>query len=301
VPVPSSVATEAAVIVPSLTDGQIARVSETWALTNSRILSLPFVRHSGRYRRLRETTSVKCTTFGCWALLGLSACTFKLDVHTTGEAVEPDGGGDAGLDGEASDDAPSHDASRPGPQEDQDAMVYPELVQHPACSIPFGRYYVFDPNPSTSDPTGRPAFDFWRDLPCESVADYPLCSPGHLVRTASYECSTCLLLEGDAGVCAGSSYTESELFTFREGACGGNAPAAAKARACCAGTPGVDCRSWPFELPSKPGEVCVRHLDCEPGLQCKVGFHTAGRCLCPEVDINTLQDPPDCSLQEGAY
>lgn len=161
-----------------------------------------------------------------------------------------------------------------------------------------------------SDPSGRPNFDLWRDLPCEE--DTPLCTPGD-------GCPSCLRGQEAApsGVCAkygdidASCDGEGEVLSHFDQKCWICAPIVTHARACCAGLPGFDCRVWPYPGDGKPGMVCARHEDCEPGLVCGAGYldprvcgeddgacHVAqargggyGLCQCPGIGV---QQPGIC-------
>ncbi|MFT3925572.1 MAG: hypothetical protein QM778_23735 [Myxococcales bacterium] len=238
----------------------------------------------------------------------LAACTFELDVntprmHASDARVEADAGdgdgdgdgqGDAGADA-SMDASPQVHPTPPAQHEDAggldmdagtDASALP-AVRHPSCVYAFPA--TRPPAPGLPhDLTGRPIFDLWRELDCAVVDDYPLCSPGQLVPSASWNCDLCLLGEDDAGVCAGQGPANNPgcgWMTSHDGACGACAPLAAKARACCAKLPGFDCRTWPFERPSKAGEVCADHEDCEPGLVCVIAGTGFAQCACPGAGL----------------
>jgi hypothetical protein len=73
--------------------------------------------------------------------------------------------------------------------------------------------------------------------------------------------------------------------------------------ACCAATPGFDCRSFPLApmvRRSSPGELCSLHGDCEPGLLCGAPASEPwgagmGRCMCPGVSPEHVENRPECS------
>ena len=68
-----------------------------------------------------------------------------------------------------------------------------------------------------------------------------------------------------------------------QGSCGVALPAAAKRAACCLGL--IDCET----TPKGPGQDCLHHADCEPGLVC-VGEAAwlYGVCACPGVQPSAL-------------
>ncbi|MFT3926366.1 MAG: hypothetical protein QM778_27725 [Myxococcales bacterium] len=219
-------------------------------------------------------------TYAC-LLLGLSACTFNLDVNTVNNGPVL-GAGDAKVDA-----APEHE---------QDASMVP--LRHPACQTTLPTPLPAPPA-VRSDATGRPAFDLWRALDCRSLTDYPQCSPTNMVGTASWRCDACLLGDSDAGVCS-SADGACELLTTRDGECQACAPVAAKRRACCLGLPGFDCREWPYVSDSQRGEACARHEDCEPGLMCKQAEgELIARCACPEETLFKLEGA-GCNLPRGS-
>lgn len=250
-------------------------------------------------------------TFGL-LLLAFGGCNFALDINTRQEPVFsalPDAGpqSDAGQP-ESRDDAgsgprpynpgvyPSYpDASVVEPWDASSPVPGP---QHTACKVPAPATLPSLPS-INSDAAGRPAFDFWRDRSCGEVEGYPLCGEPSII--ADYGCGSCMhgVAGSSEGVCNygdADSWCdgEGELLSFRDGACHICAPIEAKARACCEGLVGFDCRAWPYPGDSKPGQACARHEDCESGLVCKQGGTGYGLCLCPDIFAEDLRGDTDC-------
>ncbi len=134
------------------------------------------------------------------------------------------------------------------------------------------------------DDGGRPLFDSWRDVACEDAASL-LCT-GESSNCWPHTCFP-LAWSGE-GVCAypdgdSSCDGEGEAVGYGGGHCVFCLPPESLAAACCAGLDGVDCRAWPFPADGKPGMICARHEDCEPGLICGPAWGTGyGICQCPE-------------------
>jgi hypothetical protein len=171
----------------------------------------------------------------------------------------------------------------------------PDGVRHPACAVALLAKLPAVPKVN-QDTTGRPHFDRWRDLGCEELGDTLLCSEAGGQGGATSACSGLCLLgrpTADDGVCTypdidRSCDGEGEVVGYADGQCWVCAPPDVHARACCEGLPGFDCRAWPFPANGKPGMVCARHEDCEPGLLCGPGgTYSAGYgiCQCPGVDL----------------
>jgi hypothetical protein len=245
------------------------------------------------------------------ALLGVSACTFEIKVDLP-ESEMSDDGEDGGTDrardggdGQEGGHAGEYDASRDG-----DGALAGDAsgdggsdglagTIHPACSVPRGT--SLPPVVGVhGDASGRPAFDFWRDLGCESVADYPTCEvPRQVTALGDWHCYKCSYRTG-TGICSADDSTRcatsgNELLTLGEGRCHLCAPVEAKARACCAELPDIDCRAWPYPANSKPGEGCARHDDCEPGLVCRVlADQGYGLCVCPDASLPSEAGVNDC-------
>lgn len=186
-------------------------------------------------------------------------------------------------------DLPISDVTPPRDGGDRDAL--PDVgspgeagqqVMHPACNLPFPRSAPAEPDLPV-DPTGRPAFDWWRDVDCEQLSETPACSSSD----ANQDCAACLG-EPPRPACATSSDSDlcfgpSNAVAAFESQCTACLTVESKARACCGGGSGVDCRPWPFEGTSAVRGLCARHTDCEPGLLCSSEpSWTFGVCTCPE-------------------
>jgi hypothetical protein len=266
---------------------------------------------------------------GGWLVITSPACTFKLDLnlaevpgagHDAGHeqpsprldaASANDGGTDADtaevLHDAAMDASVSADSSTETDAQAADAEVEaggpePEPIRHAACST--DRPWPLPAAPRLKvNASGRPSFDFWRDMSCDEVADYPLCSAEYLEGNSSWQCGSCWIgEEGGEGVCnfsgvsASSCDSVGELLTLREGLCGTCIPVAAHTRACCADLPGFDCRAWPYPADSKPGQACAEHSDCEPGLICRDSGYQAGVCVCPGASYQSYPFSLTCMV-----
>ena len=145
------------------------------------------------------------------------------------------------------------------------------------------------------DPRGRPLFDVFRDYACSDLAvmSYPSCAS--YAAGSSYGCAECLTLAtADLALCVDprEDAADCAMLTAREGSCRACMPPEGKAKACCAGLD-VDCRAWPFEGSSGPGQLCAQHSDCQEGLLCKTTlFGGSGQCSCPEQDV--VDDRQSC-------
>ncbi len=216
----------------------------------------------------------------CWALaLG---CSFDLsDVPVrippdagkrgiSADSGQATGGRDAGvLDGGS---AGTPDAGLPPP-------VSP--VRHASCAIAAPSPLPLAPQILT-DARGRPVFDRYRDISCEEAADSATC-------TQVLDCgpgSRCILLDQPGiGVCGDRQAEVYPAMSFDDGRCVTHRSDLAHARACCDGLPGFDCRVWPYQQSSTPGQLCARHEDCELGLVCKERRYSGvGLCVCPDLD-----------------
>ncbi|MFT3926367.1 MAG: hypothetical protein QM778_27730 [Myxococcales bacterium] len=151
------------------------------------------------------------------------------------------------------------------------------------------------PNPTLTMIHDRPLFDQWRDLDCGKVADYPLCGVGHFDDSISFNCDVCLTpVDATEGVCTPFSHFSTcldSVLSMSDGLCGACAPFEAKARACCAGLAGFDCKAWPYHHEAKRGQDCATHEDCEPGLICRTVSPFLARCTCPEEDGSGFGSP----------
>lgn len=170
-------------------------------------------------------------------------------------------------------------------------------IQHDSCAAP-----VPDALPALPainvDATGRPLFDYWRDLASDSLPD--------LACTAetSADCpdGECLILDqaSGAGVCVAGDGDlwcdgDGEAMGWRDGACFTCVPLDSHAVACASGIAGVDCRAWPYPADGVAGAICGAHEDCEPGLLCGASSGDGyGICQCP--DLPSPPSPaPTCS------
>lgn len=127
---------------------------------------------------------------------------------------------------------------------------------------------------------GRPAFDEWRDLACADAGN-DLCTEGTntgLCFKGTPDAEQGVLTMWDIDLwCDGEGPV-----TGYNGQCWMCMPVEDHAAACCAGLEGFDCRAWPFPADGKPGTVCARHEDCEPGLVCGTAEGEGyGICQCP--------------------
>ena len=113
----------------------------------------------------------------------------------------------------------------------------------------------------------------------------------HCLRMTEAGEGVCVYGDGDSA-CDG----EGEVAGYREGQCWICMPAVVHKAACCEGIDGVDCRTWPFPGDSRPGLVCARHEDCEPGLICGSSQGSGyGICQCPEmIGREPFPDSPSC-------
>ncbi len=150
-------------------------------------------------------------------------------------------------------------------------------VRHPTCSIVADS--PRDPDDIAVDATGRPFFDLYRDVSCDVASSYPTCeTDAQCGPTAS-----CIHSENQRGICEEPNHEGEFVLTLDAGRCQAMAPLKAHAKACCDMLPGFDCRAWPYPSSSKPGELCARARDCEPGLICERYFTEGfGLCICPD-------------------
>jgi hypothetical protein len=134
-------------------------------------------------------------------------------------------------------------------------------------------------------PSGRPEFDLFLELECAALEHHETCDAA-VERGGALECEHCLGnhdSERAAGaVCVPRARRGCIAVAHGAGCISCVAPEA-KAQACCLGLE-IDCRPWPFEQSSGPGELCARHDDCEAGLLCKTLAEERrfGVCSCPE-------------------
>jgi hypothetical protein len=156
------------------------------------------------------------------------------------------------------------------------------LFVHDECAAPLPSELPPAP-PVMVDASGRPLFDLYRDVSCKDAEAQPLCD-GDTPCPASFATSCVRAEDSDAGVCAmGVSDTGRVPFSVGNGRCVAWGVLSVHQRACCANIPGVDCRPWPYQVKSQPGELCARHEDCARGLLC-TPYYSYGVCSCPDSD-----------------
>jgi hypothetical protein len=107
----------------------------------------------------------------------------------------------------------------------------------------------------------------------------------------------------DDGVCTSFDVDswcdgEGQAIGYGELGCWICGPLEARARACCDGLPGFDCRGWPYPSDGPPGAICARHLDCQPGLLCAAPANGSGYGICACPGVAPSQDPRCASLTE---
>jgi hypothetical protein len=207
-----------------------------------------------------------------------------------GGNAEPREGHEAGV--ARSDSGVEHpDGGRPG-GEDSKPITHASCIVAPPSAAPA---------PAVKrDATGRPTFDWWRDLDCGAIPALETCRED----LDTWSCQQCLYASeateagaADAGLCVYDWNLSDCLQLYhavanvRQGSCLLCETPEWKAQACCSGALGIDCRAWPYPADSRPGEPCARHADCEPGLLCKVSAGMDfGVCTCPEA----VPSPTSC-------
>jgi hypothetical protein len=155
-------------------------------------------------------------------------------------------------------------------------------AKHPACDEPLPEPLPESP-PVATTPGGRPEFDQFLELDCDQFQDQASCTADD---RAPFACARCLSAREDTAperaVCVPLAQRGCIVVAHGGGCLSCVAPEA-KARACCLGLD-IDCRPWPFDAGSGPGELCARHDDCQPGLLCKAlpEERRFGLCTCPE-------------------
>ena len=135
-------------------------------------------------------------------------------------------------------------------------------------------------------------YNAWTAIGCDDAPVPVQCSDYRLCPNAA----PCLRIRGayGDGICASQSGGATVL-TYAGGDCHAFVSPEWKAGACCAGLAGVDCRQWPFDRTSGPGELCVTHDDCEPGLLCTgPSYYSYALCTCPGVELSQVTHPPSC-------
>ncbi len=242
--------------------------------------------------------------FSRFLTLGLllwGGCEFSLsDVPVSDESAFQ--GQDSGmlLDADVVDDA---GRGREVPPKDEAGIAHdggpdgtsPGPAQHGSCtqSAPADLPFVSVP----SDARGRPLFDLFRDHACtdEGVESYPTCQSYD--ANSAWQCSACFGAgSADSALCVNRDARAPGclMLTSLDGSCSACVSAQGKAKACCAGLD-VDCRPWPFDGSSGPGQLCAGHADCSPGLVCKADGMEGARCTCPEDLARVQGDPSSCS------
>jgi len=162
------------------------------------------------------------------------------------------------------------------------AETAPVVVLHATCAEPPPEPLPASPSVA-SDASGRPELDLYRDLDCDLLAAIARCAEAD--PADPYACTHCL---GAPGAPAADAVCVPQarrgcVPVFHGSGCVSCVAPEVKARACCIGLD-VDCRAWPFDASSRPGEPCARHSDCEPGLLCAAldAETRFGLCSCPE-------------------
>ncbi len=250
-----------------------------------------------RARRRRRSAVVfehaePAVTRFSWLLLTCLAGCFSADLETS--LNDLDKGrfvGDAGL------DPPSRDALVDEPEAglpSADAMVEESLLRHPACeqglvlSAPLGARDF-----TASDASVEPYdLNSWSVLGCDMAVTLQRCDSD----TRCPNQQTCLQTAlGEQGYCAVASESAPRVrLTFRDGACETEVGPEVKAALCCAGVPGLDCRIWPADQKSGPGQICFDREDCAQGLVCAKRSENSGSCACPFEEQGYVANRPDC-------
>lgn len=157
-------------------------------------------------------------------------------------------------------------------------------TRHDACGEPLPEPVPESP-PVATTPGGRPEFDLFFELDCGQFGDHASCTADD---RDPHACARCLSQHEDtapeSAVCVPRAQRGC-IAVAHGGGCVSCVAPEAKAKACCLGRD-IDCRSWPFDAGSAPGELCARHEDCEPGLLCKTlpEERRFGLCMCPEQE-----------------
>ena len=209
-----------------------------------------------------------------------------LDARTS---LAPDDAGDAAPHDAATDDATDDaDAEGDAATDEGDASAtLPPL--HASCQL---RAPHVLPPPPTLKSSANNAYTSWQDDPdvdaCDDF-DVFLVSPCDELTSCNDD-EVCLRPDPDQpGLCS-PAYDETpgvlSWLVTSGGRCSAGVTAAVKRAACCAGF--VDCS----ERAKQPGEDCLTHADCEPGLLCAAGDGWEyGICVCPGVDPSQLSFP----------
>ena len=219
--------------------------------------------------------------------MGLSAGLWLTSCYTP-DVMLPPGSRDA---------APASDAGAgEGEAGLSDADAYAAPSHHPACTRALAGELPESPAQGAGALLEQPA------QTC-AASEQPLpvsCGP-NLPCTFEGECLSGEL--GGAGLCLDEETpcATGVALGHANGMCVTCVSAATKHALCCTAPAGFDCRGYPGVAlsRSRPGELCREHSDCEPGLLC-IGSSDArwgagvGRCLCPEVQGHSIEEPADC-------
>jgi hypothetical protein len=204
--------------------------------------------------------------------------------------LEGDSGGSVGEDGTtwASSEGGSTDEGVPPPECELPDTAEPG-VQHASCGSPLP-----DPLPPLPhvnfEQDCTPSFALWQDYACDDfgVISEETCD--------SPDCAFCVQFDGP-GVCTYADVDvlcdgEGEVIGSASGGCWICAQPTQHARACCEYPDAdFDCRHWPFAAePGVVGQVCARHDDCEPGLQCSEPFFS----LLEDTTWDDCETDADC-------
>jgi hypothetical protein len=207
---------------------------------------------------------------------------------------------------------PGHDAGQPEDRdagtdagEPVDAASALQPAKHAQCLLSVGDKLPAEPRLTQSKKGAYPQLNEWTSLECP-VTDPEERGTCNAVDPCPVEFSLCLRPEKGEGLCLSNESQEVPL-GYGDEQCVAFAAAWVKAQLCCAKTPGIDCRTWPFHGTSKPGQICALHADCEPGLWCQGGLYDDGpspanggdtvwgRCTCPGVDVEEVLIPSACA------
>jgi hypothetical protein len=169
-------------------------------------------------------------------------------------------------------------------------------IKHAACMSELPTVLPDVPSVDVT-PAGRPNFDLWRDLDCSMINDVTLCDSTTICDTSG-KYGLCIQF-GSQGICGIDDDTMCDggeyVVGSQDGKCQGCASIAQHAGACCLGLQGFDCRAWPYPSDGKPGMVCARHEDCEPGLLCGAGEGEGfGICQCPGLNSPPILGSIQC-------
>lgn len=231
-----------------------------------------------------------------WLLLTCFAGCFSADLETslTDDVDKGRSVGDAGADSVVGDARVEElEAGLPA-----DAGEDAALLRHPACEqallvgAPLGAqdFMASETSPEPYD------LNAWSMLGCGAPLAFTRCDSDSPCPSQH----TCLqTVLGEQGYCAMVSELGARVrLTFRDGACETDVAPELKAALCCAGVPGLDCRIWPADQKSEPGQICFDRDDCAPGLLCAKRSESSGSCACPLEGQGYVANRPDC-MRDG--